>query len=119
MLLGLADQAGAQAPAPATPVPPNPRQAQPERPTVATHAFTVAELFGLPGSSGPAGAPPVVGFLTGPTFEVGPSVVVDAGAILNVSGLGDTAFYAGVTWNMGRVWGAPPGPQVDPSWRMR
>jgi hypothetical protein len=78
----------------------------------------VAELFGLPGSAGPAGAPPVVGFLTGPTIEISPSVVLDAGAIFSVSGFGGTAIYAGVTWNMGRAWGAPPRSQVDHRWRV-
>jgi hypothetical protein len=79
----------------------------------------VAELFGQPGSAGPAGDPPVVGFLTGPTVELGPAVVVDAGAIFSVSGFGDTAIYAGVTWNMGRAWGKPPRSQIDHRWRMQ
>jgi hypothetical protein len=79
----------------------------------------VAELFGLPGSGGPVGEPPVVGFLTGPTVELGPAVVVDAGAVFSVSGFGDTAIYAGVTWNMGRAWGTPPRAQVDHRWRMQ
>jgi hypothetical protein len=62
-----------------------------------------AEIFGYPGTSGPAGYAPIVAFLTGPTFEVHPSVVLDAGVILNITGFGGTAIYAGVTWNMGRL----------------
>lgn len=62
-----------------------------------------AELFGYPGTRGPAGSPPIVAFLTGPTFRPRPSVVFDAGLILNVEGFGATALYAGVTWNIGRL----------------
>ena len=62
-----------------------------------------AELFGYPGTSGPAGAGPIVAFLTGPTFQPQRSIVLDAGLILNVEGFGATAFYAGVTWNIGRL----------------
>jgi hypothetical protein len=70
-----------------------------------------AEIFGYPGTSGPAGYAPIVAFLTGPVFEVHPSVVLDAGLILNITGYGGTAFYAGVTWNMGRL----PGFSARPS----
>jgi hypothetical protein len=62
-----------------------------------------AEIFGYPGTSGPAGYAPIVAFLTGPAFEIHPSVVLDAGLILNITGYGGTAVYAGVTWNMGRL----------------
>jgi hypothetical protein len=62
-----------------------------------------AEIFGYPGTSGPAGYAPIVAFLTGPVFAVHPSVVLDAGVILNITGFGGTAVYAGVTWNMGRL----------------
>jgi hypothetical protein len=72
-----------------------------------------AEIFGYPGTSGPAGYSPIVAFLTGPAFQVQRSVVLDAGLILNISGFGGTAFYTGVTWNMGRLPGSyrpmPPG----------
>jgi len=74
-----------------------------------------AEIFGFPGTSGPAGYAPIVAFLTGPGLQVRPSVVLDAGLILNITGYGGTALYAGVTWNMGRLPGfsarqLPPGP---------
>ncbi len=62
-----------------------------------------AELFGYPGTRGPAGAPPIVAILTGPTFRPQRSVVLDAGVIINVEGFGATAVYAGVTWNIGRL----------------
>jgi hypothetical protein len=63
-----------------------------------------AEVFGYPGTSGPAGAEPSVGFLTGPTYQVRPWFVADAGIIASVRGGQPPAAYAGVTWNVGRVW---------------
>jgi hypothetical protein len=70
-----------------------------------------AEFYGYPGTAGPAGTAPVAAFLTGPSFSLTDSVVVDAGMIFNVSGLGTAIYglgvnsiYAGVTWNMGRMW---------------
>jgi hypothetical protein len=63
----------------------------------------VAEIFGYPGTSGPAGYAPIVAFLTGPTVEVEKSLVLDAGVIFNVTGYGGTALYTGVTWNMARL----------------
>ena len=68
----------------------------------------VAEFFGYPATGGPSGSPSSVGFLTGPSLTVSPSVVLDAGVIVSVDGLGDTAVYAGLTWNMGRAWGREP-----------
>jgi hypothetical protein len=62
-----------------------------------------AEIFGYPGTSGAAGYAPIVAVLTGPALEVRPCVVLDAGVILNITGFGGTAFYAGVTWNVGRL----------------
>ena len=60
-----------------------------------------AEIFGLPGTGGPAGSPPVVAFLTGPTYILTRSLVIDAGAIVNIAGFGNTAVYGGLTWNFG------------------
>ena len=68
------------------------------------------EVFGYPGTSGPSGSPPVVGFLTGPAFTVRPSVVLDAGAILDIEGFGGTSVYGGLTWNIGRIWRSSPRP---------
>jgi hypothetical protein len=71
---------------------------------VAGQLAWAAEVFGYPGTSGPSGGPPVAAFLTGPTFTVRSSVVVDAGAIFDIEGFGGTAVYGGVTWNIGRLW---------------
>jgi len=67
-----------------------------------------AEVFGYPGTSGPSGAPPVVAFLTGPTFAVRPNLVLDAGVVFDIARFGGTAAYAGVTWNVGRLWRSSP-----------
>jgi len=67
----------------------------------------VAELFTYPGTGGASGAPPQVGFLTGPTLQVRPWLVLDAGVILNVQHMGANAVYAGLTYNVGRIPGFP------------
>lgn len=67
----------------------------------------VAELFSFPETGGPAGAPTAVGFLFGPTLQLKPWLVLDAGAILNVRNMGANAAYAGVTYNLGRIPGYP------------
>jgi len=67
----------------------------------------VVECFGYPGTAGPSGAPGSSALLTGPTYTVNPSTVLDAGIILNVKRFGGTAVYAGVTWNIGRMWTPP------------
>lgn len=59
-----------------------------------------AEIFGYPGFAGPGS----VGFLAGPTYAVRRWLVVDAGFISRVSGPQSPALYAGLTWNVGRVW---------------
>jgi hypothetical protein len=73
----------------------------------------VAEVFGYPGTSGPAGYKPIVAFLTGPTVTLKPTVVVDTGVILDISHYGGNAWYAGATWNIARLQRAhapqPPG----------
>ena len=126
----------------------NPRAVQPERPTVATHAGTVArgyaelesgverdrlddgtraprsatlwtvssglpvrgplgwalEVYGYPGTSGPAGAPPIVALLAGPTLAVRPTLALDVGFITPLAGPQPHALYAGLVTNFGRVW---------------
>ena len=64
----------------------------------------VAETFGYPGTSGPAGGEATVAFLTGPTCAVRPSFALDLGLIIPVSGPWPRALYAGMTWNLGRLW---------------
>jgi hypothetical protein len=72
------------------------------------------EVFGYPGTSGPAGTRPVVAFLTGATVTVRPSLVLDTGAIFDIQGFGGTAVFAGVTWNIGRLWRSSRQPQLHP-----
>lgn len=64
----------------------------------------VVELFGYPGTSGVAGTAPIVAALTGPTWTVRPSLVLDVGVITPVAGPQPRALYAGLTWNVGRAW---------------
>ncbi len=59
-----------------------------------------AELYGYPGF----GSGPSVGFLAGPTYTVHRWFVADAGFIANVAGGQPPALYAGLTWNVGRIW---------------
>jgi len=77
---------------------------------ISGHLTWGVEVFGYPGTSGPSGSPPVVGFLTGPAFTVRPSVVLDAGAIFDIEGFGGTSVYGGLTWNIGRIWRSSPRP---------
>jgi len=65
------------------------------------------EVFGFPGTAGPAGAPPAVGLLLGPTFAASRRLVLDAGAIVALQGPQGTQAYAGLTWNIGRAWSRP------------
>jgi hypothetical protein len=64
----------------------------------------VAELFGYPATSGPAGDPSIVAFLAGPTLKIRRWLVVDAGVILPITGPQPKAVYAGAVSNVGRVW---------------
>lgn len=67
----------------------------------------IAELFSFPATSGPAGANTSVGFLFGPTYQVRPWLVLDAGAILNIRNMVANSIYAGLTYNVGRIPGFP------------
>ena len=67
----------------------------------------VAELFSYPATSGPAGTATSIGFLFGPTYQVRPWIVLDAGAILNVRNMAANSIYAGLTYNVGRIPGFP------------
>jgi hypothetical protein len=70
---------------------------------VARGVGATAEVFGYPGTIGPASNPPQVGFLFGPTLTARKWLVFDTGVIASVENLGPTAFYAGVTANLGRL----------------
>ena len=63
----------------------------------------VAEFFGYPRTTGPAGSDGTVAFLTGPTFAVAKWFVLDAGAIVPVAGPQPHSWYAGLTWNIGKL----------------
>ena len=62
------------------------------------------ECYGVPGTGGAAGAPPLVALLFGPTFTVAKSLVFDFGAIAPIAGQQPPAFFAGVTYNVGKLW---------------
>ncbi len=64
-----------------------------------------AELFGYPGTRGTSGRQPIVALLNGPTWTLRPDIVLDAGVILALVGPQAVTGYAGVTWNVGRLWG--------------
>jgi hypothetical protein len=66
-----------------------------------------AECYGYPGTSGPAGQPPIVALLAGPTALVRPWLAFDLGVIEPVSGPQPRALYAGTVYNVGRIWGRP------------
>ena len=63
----------------------------------------VAEVFGYPRTTGPAGEEGIVAFLTGPTYEIAKWIVLDAGVIVPLTGPQPHALYAGVTWNIGKL----------------
>ena len=65
-----------------------------------------AEIFGVPGTSGAQGAPPTAALLVGPTFTLRQWLVFDCGGILPFMGQQPRALYAGLTYNVGRLWGA-------------
>jgi hypothetical protein len=62
-----------------------------------------AELYGLPGTTGPGGAAPLMAILFGPTWTPRPWLELDAGAIVPVMGLQPHALYAGLVWNVGSL----------------
>lgn len=63
----------------------------------------VLEVYGYPGTSGAAGQAPIVALLTGPTYTVTKSLVLDVGVIVPIAGPQPHAIYAGLTTNVGRI----------------
>ena len=63
-----------------------------------------AELYGYPHTSGPAGADSIVAVLGGPTWQVRPWFVLDAGVIARIAGPQPRALYAGLVYNIGQLW---------------
>jgi hypothetical protein len=64
----------------------------------------VAELYGFPATSGPAGAASIVAALFGPTLQVRRWLALDAGTIIRLTGPQPRAFYVGGVYNIGRAW---------------
>jgi hypothetical protein len=64
----------------------------------------VAELYGYPRTSGPAGQDDIVAFLVGPTFSVRPWLALDGGVIVPLAGPQPNAVYFGGVWNIGSAW---------------
>jgi hypothetical protein len=64
----------------------------------------VAELYGYPATSGPAGDPSIVALLAGPTFLARNSLSFDTGIIIPIRGPQPHAIYVGSVINVGRVW---------------
>jgi hypothetical protein len=62
-----------------------------------------AEVFGFPATRGLAGLPGTVALLAGPTLVIRPWCVVDLGGIVHLTGPQPDALYAGVVYNVGRV----------------
>lgn len=62
-----------------------------------------AEVYGIPGAGGTAGAPPIVALLTGPTLQLATWLAADAGLIVPIHGPQPHALYAGFVWNVGRL----------------
>lgn len=65
----------------------------------------VVELYGYPGTSGPAGQAPTVALLAGPTISAMPWLSFDAGIIAPLRGPQPRAIYAGSVINVGRLFG--------------
>jgi len=63
----------------------------------------VAEVFGYPGTGGSSGQAPTVAILAGPTFLALESLAFDVGVIVPVRGPQPHALYAGLVYNVGRI----------------
>jgi hypothetical protein len=64
----------------------------------------VGEMYGYPATTGPAGQSSIVALLGGPTLQIKTWFVMDAGIIIPVSGSQPKALYAGLVYNIGRLW---------------
>lgn len=62
-----------------------------------------AEISGVPATSGAGGSDATGGMITGPTCTVERWLVLDLGANIPLWGPSILAWYAGVTWNIGRL----------------
>jgi hypothetical protein len=66
----------------------------------------VLECFGVPGTGGRFGQAPTVAILAGPTLLATESLAVDAGVIVPMHGPQPHALYAGLVYNVGRIFHA-------------
>jgi hypothetical protein len=66
------------------------------------------EMYGYPGTAGPAGQAPVVAVLAGPTFLARSWLELDVGVAAALTGPQPTALYGGGVVNIGRLWGPQP-----------
>jgi len=62
-----------------------------------------AECYGYPGTGGPFGQAPIVAVLAGPTLLAVETLAFDAGVIIPVKGPQPHAIYAGLVYNVGRI----------------
>lgn len=67
-----------------------------------------AEIFGYPSLE--TSVRSIVAVLAGPTWEARKFLVFDAGIIAPLTGPQPRAVYAGLTWNVGRLWAAASTP---------
>lgn len=85
----------------------------------------VAELYGYPSTSGPAGAASIVAILGGPTVQVRKWLVLDSGVIVPITGPQPRALYVGGVYNIGRIWTSrarsadAPGQATPPKLRLQ
>ena len=63
----------------------------------------VAEVYGYPQTTGPAGQASIVALLGGPTLSVYKWLALDAGLIAPITGPQPHAVYFGAVWNVGRI----------------
>lgn len=63
-----------------------------------------AELFGFPGTSGPAGEAGTIALLAGPVLTIHPWWTLDVGGILKLDGPQANGLYVGGVYNFGRLW---------------
>ena len=71
-------------------------------PVTGTLGWT-AEVYGYPGTAGPAGQAPIVALLAGPTLLARAWLALDAGVIVPLRGPQPRALYAGGVWNAGKL----------------
>ena len=64
----------------------------------------VAEMYGYPHTTGPVGQASIAAVLAGPTYTARDWLAFDTGVIIPVTGPQPHAVYAGLVWNVGKVW---------------